>query len=115
MGLGGEDCSSGIFHQKLGKKKIPGADSSLVEGRRDPATCKRPGGQVAKHVSLSGGKPGRCSGQAAEPLTLFSADWFLCAASKMVMNCRYWGLVQRPMPGGERIGNHVRKTGKQDE
>lgn len=30
------------------------------------------------------------------------------------MNCRYWGLVQRPMPGGERIGNHIRKTGKQD-
>lgn len=50
-----------------------------------------------------------------EPLTLFSTDWFLCVASKMVMNCRYWGLVQRPMPGREGIGNSVRKARKQDE
>lgn len=50
-----------------------------------------------------------------EPLTLFSIDWFLCVASKMVMNCRYWGFVQRPMPGREGTGNSVRKARKQDE
>lgn len=50
-----------------------------------------------------------------EPLTLFSTDWFLCVASKMVMNCRYWGLVQRPMPGREGTGNSVRKARKQEE
>lgn len=49
-----------------------------------------------------------------EPLTLFSADWFRCVASKMVMNCRYWGLVQRPMPGRERTGSSIRKTRKED-
>lgn len=78
-----------------------------------PCASKRPAWRVGKHLCLLE----RCwpvTGQTAEPLTLFSAEWFLCVASKMVMNCRYWGLVQRPMPGGERIGNHIRKTGKQD-
>lgn len=50
-------------------------------------------------------------------LTLFSADWFLCVASRMVMNCRYWGLVQRPTPGGGKQGEQVsgreQETGKQ--
>ena len=76
---------------------------------------KRPVWRVTKHISLLRQTLGRCSGEAVEGLTLFSADRFLCVASKMVMNCRYWGLVQRPIPGGERIGSCVRKTGKQDE
>lgn len=56
-------------------------------------------------------------GTRPDSLTLFSADWFLCVASRMVMNCRYWGLVQRPTPGGgkqdEQVSGREQETGKQ--
>ena len=78
-----------------------------------PRASKHPAWRLGRHICLLG-RSWPMTGETAEPLTLFSAEWFLCVASKMVMNCRYWGLVQRPMPCGERIGNHIRKTGKQD-
>lgn len=47
------------------------------------------------------------TGALSRTFTLFSADWFLCVASKMVMNCRYWGLVQRPMPGERKLSGKL--------
>ena len=46
-----EDCASGIFHQKWGGK-FPPADSLLVEGRRDPATCKQTPSMAAGETHL---------------------------------------------------------------
>lgn len=92
---------------------------SEVARRKNPSTghlwrgegtwqyaSKHPKWWVAKHTSSCWQKPvpgavGRqlrklCQDtclapflEPLEPLTLFSADWFLCAASKMVINCRY--------------------------
>lgn len=90
---------------RRGRKGKFVVDSSHGEGEvtERSAANTQCGGQRTHLLPLAEAVPvpwrGTCSAPVLEPLTLFSADWFLCVASKTVMNCRYWGLVQRPMPG----------------
>lgn len=77
----------------------------LDTGRTVPLHCAAE--TDAQTLVLESWAAGLAPVPSPEPLTLFSADWFLCVASKMVMNCRYWGLVQRPMPRESKLSGKV--------